>query len=92
MGVSTHIIGLKEPTVEYLAKLEAYRACENAGVEVPKELEDYFDGLRCDCVPDDGMEVSIEGAMTGTVEYGDGAIIDLSKLPEGVTRIRVYMG
>jgi hypothetical protein len=91
MSVSVYIIGLKEPAPDYLAKLKAYKACEEANVEPPPELLDYFDGVQSEYIPGDGMEVEIDEAVNGDVEYGDGAVIDLSKLPEGVTKIRVYM-
>jgi hypothetical protein len=90
MSVSVDIEGFKDPTPEYKAMAAAYRACEEAGVPIPDELNRFFDWGE---PRDDGTLVSLEEAMTGKgVAYGDGILIDLSKLPEGVTRIRVSMG
>lgn len=91
MGVSVHIIGIKPSTDEYRKKLQAYRACFAAGIDPPYELVEFFDDLSPDHVPTDGIEVTVKDAVSGDVEYGRGATIDLSKLPEGVERIRIYM-
>lgn len=91
MSVSVHIVGIKPATNEYKKKLAAYRACVEADVPVPSELRTFFDGLSLESVPTDGMEVEVYDAIIGDPGYGSGAIIDLSKLPEGVTRLRVYM-
>ena len=92
MSVDVYMVGLKEPTEEYLDKLKAYRACDNAGVEAPEELYSFFDGDSPWALREDGMECEICEAVEGEVMYDDGAVIDLSKLPKGVTKIRVYCG
>ncbi|AMQ66524.1 hypothetical protein BH753_gp042 [Bacillus phage Shbh1] len=87
MGMDVYVVGVKSPTEEHKKKVEAYRACEAAGIEVPSELEMYFDYTE---PSEDGMEVSISEAVSGDVMYDEGVMtIDLSKLPSGVTHIKV---
>lgn len=90
-----HVIGLKDPTPEYLSKLRAYQACRDAEVDPPKELSRYFEDMES---PEEtGMEVEIGDLYDdgGAVkewqsEYREGLEVDLSKLPPGVTRVRFY--
>jgi hypothetical protein len=90
MGMSTHIVGFREPTQEHLEKVAAYKACELAEVDIPKKLQDYFR----DTEPSEhGMEVDLEDS--GSVsehrsDCTDGFDVDLKKLPQGVTRIRFF--
>ena len=93
MSVTVHIKGVKHSTPEHKAKIEAYRACFRAQVAVPDELNDYFEGVRPFHVSLDAdtMEVDVRAAVSGDVEYGQGALVHLDKLPAGVTAIRVYM-
>lgn len=82
------ISGVKAPTEEYKKKVAAYRALEDAGLDIPQELVDYFNGEEPD---EDGIKVKIKHAIDGDPNWEGGAIIDLSKLPPGVTHIKVYL-
>lgn len=85
--MDVYAVGVKAPTEEYKKKVEAYRACEAAGLEIPAELEKYF---NYDEPPEDGMEVDIDEAVSGNVMYDDGVMtIDLAKLPPDLTHIKV---
>jgi hypothetical protein len=92
MGVDVHFEGLRDPTEDYLKKRAAYMACMEADVDPPEALSEYFDDAGNP--PEDGMPVEMYGhpAIDGDVMYGGGAVITIAKLPEGVTRIRVYAG
>lgn len=85
MSMSTHVIGFKAPTPDFLAKLEAYEACRKAKIQIPAALEDYFEGERPNPL---GQRVRIENS---TKPYQDdnssGYEIDLAKLPSGVTHL-----
>jgi len=87
MGMSTRVHGLVPPDAKYLAKLDAYLACERAGVSIPVELMDFFEGR-----PNaDGMAISIKDAVSEFSDSNtatDGWIVDLSKLDPKVKKIR----
>lgn len=85
MGISVHITGLKEPTEEYTKKLEAWRACEAAGVKIPDDLLEYFNHENPN---EEGISVDL--AYDGDVMYGKGATLNVEDIPEGVTKIRVW--
>lgn len=67
-----------------------YEACSKAGVEIPEEVEDFFDGEEPGDRP--GMEVKITDSLE---EWEDdsrsGFEMDVSKLPKDVKKIRFYM-
>lgn len=87
MGFNVYYRGVKPPTEEYKKKLAAYKALEVAGLEIPDELQEYFDYEE---PSEDGMEVSIREAVSGDIMHEDGyALIDLNKLPKGVAFIKV---
>ena len=72
-------------------------ACEAASVPVPAASLDFFDNRgRASAreVTERGVLVSIDygrdSAVEGDALEDDEAIIDLSKLPPGTTKIRVY--
>lgn len=87
MGMDISIKGVKAPTPEFNKKLAAYQAMEAAELPIPAELEEYFGE---DGPDEDGVIVDIDDATEGDLMYEDGEVlIDLSKLPEGVTHIKV---
>ncbi len=42
MGMSIHVVGIKPPDEDYQKKVNAYRALEAAGIDIPRELEEFF--------------------------------------------------
>lgn len=85
MSMDISVKGIVEPTEDYNKKLEAYYACEKAGIDIPDELLEYFNGEE---PLKEGMEVKIDYA--GNLECEDGYIlIDLIDLPENVTKIKI---
>lgn len=90
MSMSTHVVGLRPPTEEYLKKVKAWEACDAAEVEIPQELQDYFNGERPEPT---GMLVEIEKSPAITLHRARGSAgfeVDTTKLPEGVTIVRFY--
>lgn len=71
-------------------------ACKAAGVPVPVESAAFFnDDNEEREITELGVRVNLGRyytykAVEGDVMYSPGAVIDLSKLPPGTTRIRVY--
>jgi hypothetical protein len=92
MSMSTHVIGIKEPTEEYRKKYEAYRACEAAGVSAPKEVRDFFGGIAFKYVDPTGMTIALDKSCIHEwkADMSEGYEIEVAKIPEGVTRVRVY--
>ena len=73
-------------------------ACKAAGVSIPAESASFFGhagSVEEREVTEKGILVNIRGrglAVEDDVMYGDGAVIDLAKLPPGATKIRVTAG
>ena len=96
MSVGLSVQAVKEPTEEYAAKVAVWRACEAAGVDIPDEILEYFDHEEPDPT---GMTTYLGGecftnhpcATIFQTEDYYGLEIDLSKLPDGVTRIRAFL-
>lgn len=92
MGMSTHVVGYVPRDEKWEKYVTIYRNCEDAGVEPPDEVLDFFDWSSLEEVEKlPGREVDIESAVE---EYfGDsstGYTINLPELPREVTAIRVY--
>ena len=88
MSMSTHIIGFQPPDNEWKKKKDAYNACIDAEIPIPKELDLYFNGEA----PDDyGGEISIDNAVTKWCEeMRDGFEVEIAKLSPNVKIIRFY--
>lgn len=86
MGMSTYVIGFKEPDETWNKYKKVWDACNEAGVDIPDDVLEYFNHEAPD---ESGVEVELE-----TQEYTDyakeGFEIDVSKLPKHVSRIRFY--
>ena len=91
MGMSSHVIGVRDLDGAFAKMMAAKVACEAAGIPYPKELEEYFKypGEDEDYLRREMESIDITVAVT---EYDrdatDGFEVDLSKLPEGVKSIR----
>jgi hypothetical protein len=75
---------------EYQKHKAIYDLCVKSRVSLPKETEEYFHG--CD-VPEDKLKVNLQKNIHYTLYNGDmssGFDVDLSKLPQGVTKLRFY--
>ena len=90
MGMSTHIIAIGEPGDKHSKMFAAYEACSAAGLDVPKEVNEYF---NWDSPNEKGLEIDIEehGCCTEFSEDSRHVFeIDLKSLPEGITHIRFF--
>jgi hypothetical protein len=87
VSVDINISGIIPPDDKYRAMLALYRQCKALKVKIPPEVDEFF----ANGTPgDDGMEISIKGAISGKgIEYEGGAIIHLDKLPPNVRSIRI---
>jgi hypothetical protein len=94
MGMTCEVVGFKPPTDDYKKKLAAYLACEAASVDAPDELIRYFDGVKPSNVEPTGIEISQEslgGAVNDLRSDRPGLDVDLTKLPDGVTKLRFFI-
>lgn len=87
MSTSIHVVAIKPPDEDWRKKKAVWDACTNAGIEVPDEICDYFEGAG----PDE-KGVIIDVPFEAQREWGDennrGIEVEISKLPKGVKIIR----
>ena len=89
MSMSTHVIGFAPPDEKWKAMKSVYDSCINAGIYIPAEVENFFNGEKPDPA---GVSTNI-GFLASKWTDGDmcsGIEIDLSKLPKNVKIIRFY--
>jgi hypothetical protein len=90
MSMSTHVIGFRPPDEKWQAMKAVWDACAATQVRVPDEVVKFFNGSSPD---PSGVEIRIDNSPA-VKEYRadmvDGYEIDITKLPPGLTIIRVY--
>lgn len=94
MSMSTHVVAFKPPNEKWQRMAAAREACLTAGVEVPREIYEYFGGADPDKA---GVEIPERALIDcGAVRpWADthgrsGYEIDVTNLPPDVTIVRVY--
>ena len=88
MGMSTSVLLLKDRNdLEYKKNLKVLLACKDAGVELPKEIDDYFGGDGLDNDPEYPLQIKFI-PTDYNAECEEGYEIDVSKLPPGTKTIR----
>ena len=88
MSVDLCYCGIVEPTDEFHKKYTAFKACQDAGIEPPQALWDYFDG---DEPNPSGLAVQIDAREFEDGSYGYIHEIDLTKLRPDITKIQIWM-
>ncbi len=93
MGISYNVEGVKPPDAKWKKMKAAWVACEDAGISVPDEIYEFFNGET----PDEKGVVEQLGGMYGKRhqcvaliedDNGGGFEVDLKKLPDDVTLLR----
>lgn len=88
MGMSTHIIGIKPPDKKWRKMKGVWDACVEAGVNVPAEVNKFFEGFPPDSA---GVHVNIDQAVEKYSEYAqEGYEVYINSLPENVSVIRFF--
>ena len=90
MGMSTYVKGFRPPDEKFKKMEAAYKTCKAAGIPMPMEIEDFFDGAEPD---PNGVEIDLTiGTDAAAKKWNDGCSqgydVDVSKLPKDVTVIR----
>jgi len=104
MSVNTYVSGIRNKTARFDDMVDLKMFCDKLTVSYPEELIDYFNGtdaLEMDDKADvikEALEVSLNydlcgivGLTKGNIDTDDGMIVDLSKLPDDITKLRIYM-
>lgn len=93
MSMSIYVQGLKPITEDYNKRLQIYKSCRELKISPPEEIREYFENDSEPC--DDGIIVRLKNDVVKEStdanycrEYYD---VDLSKLPEGVSKVRVVV-
>jgi len=98
MSFSVIVEGVTPPNAKWKKMKAAWDACEAAGVNPPKEVSEFFgdndpdpDGVVHELASGrNGCEWSSSHEAAEASESEEaGVLIELSKLPKGVTKIRV---
>jgi len=103
MSLSVHIKGVRHPDGKLRKMAEFKLRCDDLEIAYPDDLREYFKGtdaldsvdmgliIRSAIEVDLRYDLQINGLIHGEVEYEDGAIIDLEKLPDDIKQLRIYM-
>lgn len=90
MGMSTYVLGFKPRDEKYDRMLAVWESCRAAKVEVPDEVNEFFEGESPDPA---GVKISFRD-HEAVREYHnsemaeEGFEVDVTKLPADVTLIR----
>lgn len=87
MGMSTHVYGFREPNDHWRRMQAVWKACVDAGIEIPGDVDAFFDGE----VPDDsGVRVKLPSRAVRpySEDMQEGYEVVLDELPEDLTTIR----
>jgi len=57
MGMSTFVLGFKPPDNKWKEMKAVWDSCEKADIEIPDEVEEFFDGEKPDAA---GVEIDLE--------------------------------
>ena len=90
MSMSTHILGFKPPDKRWKEMKAIWDSCEQAGVNIPKAVLDFFNGEPPD---ESGVKIEIEVGnycRRYEDEMIEGFEIEIDKLPKDIKMIRFY--
>jgi hypothetical protein len=90
MGMHSYVLGFREPDEKWHQMKSVWDACKAADIDSPKEVEMFFGGEAPD---PSGIETPLSyGKSPCCSEYKsdmrEGFEIDISKLPDNITKIR----
>lgn len=93
MGISKYVIGIRPPDEKFIRMAAVWNACKDAGIDLPSEVEDFFEGespdplgVRINLTP--GMSYGGNGVREYDSDHESGYEVSLADLPKDVTIIR----
>ena len=88
MSMFAYVQGIKPITEYYKKRLEIYKNCKELKISPPEEIRKYFKDDSEPC--DEGIIVDLKEYIVkqGSDDCRDYYDVDLTKIPEGVTRVR----
>lgn len=96
MGMSTHVVGIRDLGGQFQKMMQVKLMCEEANTSYPAEVEEYFGGYVEESekfLLEEMETVEIEDQSFVTEWKDDmrqGFEIDVSKIPPGIKTIRFY--
>lgn len=96
MGMSTFVVGIKPPDDHWRRMKAAWDACEEAGIEPPQSILDFFEGEKPDPA---GVTIDLlhferlephSSVKEWSDDYGKGYEVHVKDLPPDVTILRFY--
>lgn len=88
MGMSTHVIGFRPPDERWRQMKAVLKACEEAGVATPEEVDEFFNYQDPD---PSGVQVELKVIDWNDPEGGaSGVELLVEDIPEHVTIIRFF--
>lgn len=91
MGMSMHIVGFTPPDEKWLKMKKIWDACEAADIEMPEEVEEFFNYEPPD---EEGVLINLKNTGFAVKEWSaemeEGFQVELSKLPKDIKLIRFY--
>ena len=92
MSISTFIQGIRPPDAKFQKMYKIWKACDDAGIDIPKEVDKFFNGETPD---PKGVIIDLEDlsccADCGNEDYY-GVEIDITLLPADIKIIRFSRG
>lgn len=86
--MSTSVIGFAPPDEKWKKMKAIYDSCEAAGIDVPDEVDEFFDGETPDPA---GVSVDLDSLLEDwSTESQQGYQIEIAKLPKNVKILRFY--
>jgi len=93
MSMSTRVVAFRPADAKWKKMRAIWQSCRDAEIEVPREVEAFFDDKDPD---DNGVEIGEKDLVKcGAIkewehENGTGFELDVKKLPPDVTVVRFY--
>jgi hypothetical protein len=91
MGADLHVVGFMPADEKWTKMKMAWDACKAAGIEPPKEVEDFFSGEYPGDKPGREVQLGVLACKEWNNDYASGFEIDITLLPQGVRFIRAYL-
>jgi len=87
MGMSTRVEGFKARDKKWEKMEKVWVACTDAGIDLPEEVEDFFEGVNP--VGEPGQSVSIDECVSEWgADMSQGYQVEIAKIPKDITHIR----